>query len=235
MLLGDTGHGTALANKIVWPSINDPSIHPYIGAIALHTYHGCNTSDLNEWDRASKAINVPLMVAEGGTNSAAHRSPLVFLQPWFQLGEIDTYIRICNICQPITVMEWQLTSDYSVLTGKGLYGNNGPLRPTQRFWNLKQLGATPAGSFWLPVSGDSPNISCASAGDIAKGIYSIHFVNNGATREVTLTGIPESVKSFNMYVTDATRGMKKIKTIPVANGKATFAPEAQTFTSLIND
>ena len=132
-------------------------------------------------------------------------------------------------------MEWQLTSDYSVLTGKGLYGYDGPLRPTQRFWNLKQLGATPAGSFWLPISVNRPNISCAAAGDIAKGIYSIHLVNNGATREVTVSGIPELVKSFNLYVTDATRGMKKIKTVPVANGKADFTLEAQTFTSLIND
>jgi hypothetical protein len=235
MLLGDTGHGTALANKIVWPTINDPSIHPYIGAIALHTYHGCNTNDLNEWARAAKAINVPLMVTEGGTNSAAHRSPLVFLQPWFQLGEIDTYIRICNICQPLTVMEWQLTSDYSVLTGKGLYGDDGPLRPTQRFWNLKQLGATPAGSFWMPISCDRPNISCAAAGDIADGIYTIHLVNNGATREITLSGIPESVKSFKLYVTDATRGMEKIKTLSVVNGKADFILEAQTYTSLINN
>jgi len=235
MLLGDTGHGTALANKIVWPTINDPAIHPYIGAIALHTYHGCNTNDLNEWARAAKAINLPLMVTEGGTNSAAHRSPLVFLQPWFQLGEIDTYIRICNICQPLTVMEWQLTSDYSVLTGKGLYGDEGPLRPTQRFWNLKQLGATPAGSFWLPITCNRPNISYAAAGDIADGIYSIHMVNNGATRDVTITGIPVSVKSFNIYVTDETRGMEKIKTVPVVSGKADFTLESQTYTSLINN
>jgi len=235
MLLGDTGHGTALANRIVWPTINDPSIHPYIGAIALHTYHGCNTADLNEWARAAKAINVPLMVTEGGTNSAAHRSPLVFLQPWFQLGEIDTYIRICNICQPLTVMEWQLTSDYSVLTGKGLYGDEGPLRPTQRFWNLKQLGATTAGSFWMPVTCNRPNISCAAAGNIADGIYTVHLVNNGATRNISLTGIPASVKAFNIYVTDATRGMQKIKTIPVVSGKAEFALEAQTYTSLINN
>jgi hypothetical protein len=235
MLLGDTGHGTALANRIVWPTINDPSIHPYIGAIALHTYHGCNTTDLNEWARAAKAINVPLMVTEGGTNSAAHRSPLVFLQPWFQLGEIDTYIRICNICQPLTVMEWQLTSDYSVLTGKGLYGDEGPLRPTQRFWNLKQLGATPAGSFWMPVTCNRPNISCAAAGNISDGIYTVHLVNNGATRNISLTGIPASVKAFNIYVTDATRGMQKIKTIPVVNGKAEFELEAQTYTSLINN
>jgi hypothetical protein len=235
MLLGDTGHGTARANAIVWPTIEDPGIHPYIGAIALHTYHGCNTSDLNEWERAAEAINVPLMVTEGGTNSAAHRTPLVFLQPWFQLGEIDTYIRICNQCQPLSIMEWQLTSDYSVLTGRGLYGDEGPLRPTQRFWNLKQLGLTPAGSFWMPIRCNGANISYASAGDITGGIYTVHLVNNGATREVSLNGIPESVKSFNVYITNASHGMEKGKAIPVTDGKACFTLEAQTFTSLINN
>jgi len=234
MLLGDTGHGTAVANKIVWPTINDASIHQYIGAIALHTYHGCNDHDLGEWARAAKAMNVPLMVTEGGENSAAHRYAQVFLQHWFQLDEIDTYIRICNTCQPITVMEWQLTSDYSILTGKGLYGDNGPLRPTQRFWNLKQLGATPAGSFWMPIKSNRPNISCAAAGDIAKGNYSIHLVNNGAKREITVEGIPSSVKSFDVLVTDATRGMEKINCVNVVNGKAVFMADAQAFTTLTN-
>lgn len=235
MLLGDTGHGTALANQIVWPSINDKDIHQYIGAIALHTYHGCNERDLNEWARAAKAINVPLMVTEGGENSAAHRYPLVFLQPWFQLDEIDTYIRICNTCQPITVMEWQLTSDYSVLTGAGLYGDNGPLRPTQRFWNLKQLGATPYGAFWIPATSSRSDISCAVAGDIANSKYALHLVNNGAEREVTIEAIPSSVKYLNMYITDATRGMKKVKTVAVTEGKASFLLESQTYTSLFND
>jgi hypothetical protein len=43
------------------------------------------------------------------------------------------------------------------------------------------------------------------------------------------------VKSFNIYITDATRGMEKIKTVPVLNGKADFTLEAQTYTSLINN
>ena len=235
MLLGDTGHGTAVANQIVWPSINDKEVHQYIGAIALHTYHGCNERDLSEWARASKAINVPLMVTEGGESSAAHRYPLVFLQPWFQLDEIDTYIRICNACQPITVMEWQLTSDYSVLTGAGLYGDNGPLRPTQRFWNLKQLGTTPYGAFWLPTTSSRSDISCAAAGDLANSKYAVHLVNNGAQREVTIQSIPSSVTNLNLYITDATRGMKKVKSIAVADGKATFVLESQTYTSLFND
>jgi hypothetical protein len=235
MLLGDTGHGTALANRIVWPSINDKDVNQYIGAIAFHTYHGCNERDLSEWARASKAINVPLMVTEGGESSAAHRYPLVFLQPWFQLDEIDTYIRICNTCQPITVMEWQLTSDYSVLTGAGLYGDNGPLRPTQRFWNLKQLGATPYGAFWMPATSSRSDISCAAAGNTANSKYAIHLVNNGAQREVTILNIPLSVKYLNMYITDVTREMKKVKTVSVTDGKATFVLESQTYTSLFNN
>jgi len=36
-------------------------------------------------------------------------------------------------------MQWQLTTDYSVLSGGSVYGESGPLKPTQRFWNLKQL------------------------------------------------------------------------------------------------
>jgi hypothetical protein len=87
----------------------------------------------------------------------------------------------------------------------------------------------------MPISCDKPNISCAAAGEIADGIYSIHMVNNGATRAITLTGIPISVKSFNIYVTDASRGMEKIETVPVVNGKADFTLEAQTYTSLINN
>lgn len=234
MLLGDTGHGTAVANQLVWPSISDPSVHNTIGAIAFHTYHGCNTVDLEAWARSARAINVPLMVTEGGTNSAAHRYPLVFLQPWFQLGEIDTYIRICNICQPATIMEWQLTSDYSVLTGKGLYGDNGPLRPTQRFYNLKQLGNTPEGSFWIPASCDRPEISCAAAVDIANDTYSVHMVNNGPRREVVLNGFPESVENLYIYITDANRGMKRMNNIRVVDGTARFTIEPQTFTSLFN-
>ena len=234
LILGDTGHGTSVASRIVWPTINDSSIHQYIGAIAFHTYHGCNDHDLSEWARAAKAINVPLMVTEGGENSAAHRYPLVFLQPWFQLDEIDTYVRICNICEPATIMEWQLTSDYSVLKGQGLYGDEGPLRPTQRFWNLKQLGYTPAGSFWMPVKCSRYNVSCAAAGNISKGLYAVHLVNNGAKREIKIDGLPSAVKSLNIYVTDAERGMDKIGSIEVVDGNASFTADTQAYYSLFN-
>jgi hypothetical protein len=51
----------------------------------------------------------------------------------------------------------------------------------------------------MPVTCDRPNITVAAFGDNRKKIYTIHIVNNGADRNATLTGLPASVKSMNIY------------------------------------
>jgi hypothetical protein len=235
MMIGDTGAGTIRSNKIVLPAVDDPSIHEYIGAVAFHTWHGCTEADCKAWALSAQKLNVPLIVTEGGPNSAQHRYPMNFLEKFFQLSEIDLYLRVCKYAQPVSILEWQLTPDYSVLVGDGLYGDNGPLRPTQRFWNLKQLGSTPEGSFAIPVEVDRPNITATAFADILNGLYSIHIVNNSATRKVTLSGIPESVKSLNIYVTDAKQGMEKVNTVKVTNGSVNFTIDNQSYTSLMTN
>ncbi len=144
------------------------------------------------------------------------------------------YVRIYSICQAKSILQWQLTSDYSVLTGAGIYGTKGPLKPTQRFWNLKQLSLTPGGSFYLPISCNRPEISSVAYGDIKDGIYTFQIVNDGAKREVTIKGIPSNVKSLNLYMTDKTHSMEKIKSVNVANGTAEFSLDAACFVTLIN-
>ena len=131
-------------------------------------------------------------------------------------------------------MEWQFTNNYSLLTGTGVYDYEGPLRPTQRFWNFKQMGLTPAGSFHLPISADRPAISSSAFGEISRGIYSIHITNTGAARQATLSGIPDGVKELRYFVTDFKRGMVEGKRVPVANGKAQFTLDAVSYTTLIN-
>jgi hypothetical protein len=234
MLLGDTGAGTINSNKIVLPTDADSSIHKYIGAVGFHTWHGCTTADMQAWLLSAQKLNLPLMAVEGGPNSALHRYPNQFLEKWFQLSEIDLYVRICRDAQVSTVMEWQLTPNYSVLTGNGLYGDNGPLRPTQRFWNLKQLGSTPEGSFWIPCAVDKPNISAAAYADILNGLYTIHLVNNSAARKATITNIPVNVKLLNIYKTDYTRGMQKAESVPVLNGSAEVFLESACYTTVTN-
>lgn len=233
MIAGDTGAGTAQASRLAVPSLEDPSQRVYLGATAFHTYHGITAADLEAWSTAAAAANLPLLVTEGGRDSAAHRYPLIFTTPWFAQQEIDDNIRIGAACQPATIMPWQLNADYSVLAGGGIYGDNGPLRPTQRFWGLKQLGSMRPGSFWLPITTDSPAISCAALGDIANNTYAVHIVNNGASRSATVSGIPAGVHKLRVVVTDATRGMETLSTKGVVDGSVTFHLPAQSFTSLL--
>lgn len=234
MLLGDTGAGTLAAHRMVGATEADRSLYPYLGAISFHNYHGLTPADLKAWADSARATNLPLLADEGGADSAAHRYPLIWTTPWFAQLEVDQYVRIGAACQPLSVLPWQLNADYSLLSGGGTYGDNGPLRPTQRFWSLKQLGAL-SGAFWIPVSADRPNISCAALGDIARGAYAIHITNNGASRQAVVSGLPPSAKKWRIYVTDAQRGMELVTVRGAVDGKFSFLLEAQTFTSLVSE
>jgi hypothetical protein len=133
----------------------------------------------------------------------------------------------------LSILQWQLTSDYSLLKGGGVFGKEGKLEPTQRFWNLKQLGCTPGGLFFMPVSNDKPDmISCAALGNNDSHIYAIHLVNNGASREVHLSGIPSSVKAFEVFVTDEKTNMQRVRTVKVLNQEVTFKLQERCFTTL---
>jgi len=59
-------------------------------------------------------------------------------------------------------------------------------------------------------------------------------VNNGAARMANLTGLPATVKSLKMFVTDKGKAFKEEKAVPVTNGKAQFKVDEGTYTSLVN-
>jgi hypothetical protein len=90
------------------------------------------------------------------------------------------------------------------------------------------------GSFILPVTCDKEEIDCAAFGDIAGGNYVIHIVNNGASRPVTLTGLPAGVHELQMYVTDSKRGMKEDKRVRVSGGEAKFTIDGFAFISVVS-
>jgi len=210
--------------------LENPEALKYVGGVSFHSWHHGTDEQLTLWGNVAKKLNKPLFSAEGGTDPDAWNYPTIFEEPWFSLDEINLYIRICKLSQPASILHWQLTADYSVIAG----GGDEPLRPTQRFWNLKQLGFTPEGLFAMPVDCDKPGIICAAFGDNSKNSFAIHMVNNGAARPATLTGLPAGVKELSIYVTDGQRGMKQTGSIKVSNGEAKFNLEAGSFVSLIN-
>jgi len=232
LALGDTSDANPV--DFIKPAMHDPEAVKYVGAVDFHSWRGCTDEILAQWRDAARELNVPLVVAEGSTDAAAYRYPQIFSEQSFALYEINLYLRILAIAQPRSILQWQFTADYSVLAGGGIFNDNGPLRPTRRFWNLKQLASTPPRSFSLPVACDKqPNVTCAAFGNIAEGIYTVHIVNNGAARATTLAGLPPDVKQLRLWVTDAQRGMQESDTIPVTGGKAQFPLAATSYTTVI--
>jgi O-glycosyl hydrolase len=210
LLLGDNSDATTF--DFILPALNDPATYPYIYAVSFHSWRGCDDHTLNKWAWASRQINVPLIIGEGSTDAAAHRYSQIFAETTFALYEINLYTRISAICQPQSILQWQLTSDYSILWGDGIYNSTGPLRPTQRFWNLKQLAATPEKSFAIPFTCSHGDVNPAVFGNIANGQYVVHAVNNGAARSATLKGLPVSKHTkVTVYVTNSDQGMQEVK------------------------
>lgn len=232
LALGDTSDANSVA--FIQPALHDPEAARYIAAVDFHSWRGCTDEILARWYAAARQLNVPLIVAEGSTDAAAYRYPQIFAEQQFALYEINLYLRILAQAQPRSILQWQLTSDYSLLAGGGAFGDNGPVRPTRRFWNFKQLATTPERSFSLPVACKGPNLTCAAFGNIAEGMYAVHMVNNGAARQATLTGLPASVKELRVWVTDSTRGMEEGSRIPVAAGKAEVSLGATSYTTVVS-
>ncbi len=232
MLLGDNSDATTY--KFIYPAMDDPGAKPYIGAISFHSWRGWDTDILHKWADAATRLNVPLLVGEGSIDAAAWNYPDIFQEQTYALKEINLYTRLLAICQPLSILQWQLTADYSPLIGGGIFGNNEPLHPGQRFWNLKQLSITPKGLFAMPISCDRPNISVAALGDNTKSVYAVHLVNNGTGRKVTLTGLPLDVKQLQIYTTTTALNMKESGPVKVKAGIAKFKLPATSYITLIS-
>ena len=122
MLLGDNSDATTY--KFIYTAIDDPDARQYIGAISFHSWRGWDTEILQKWADAATKLNLPLIVGEGSIDAAAWNYPDIFQEQTYALQEINLYTRLLAICQPISILQWQLTSDYSPLIGGGIFGNN---------------------------------------------------------------------------------------------------------------
>jgi Glycosyl hydrolase family 30 TIM-barrel domain len=225
LLLGDTGNPRD--DKFIDVAAADPEAARYIGAVSFHSWGGGTAEQYTHFSDAARKLNVPLLVCEGGLDPAAYLYRATLLEPWYCLNEIAQYVEICRVAQPLSILPWQLTSDYSILTGGP---GGGPLEPAQRFWQIKQLGMTAAGSTSVPVTCDNSNVVSCAFDD--HGTCVVHLVNNGAARTATVTGLPADVKEMRVIVTDKSRGMQETGRVPVVQGRVELPLDAMSFTSL---
>jgi hypothetical protein len=233
MLLGD--NSDAKSYRFIDAAMNDTASHRFIGAISFHSWRGWDKPTLQKWADAATRLHKPLIVAEGSIDAQAWGYPQIFLEPMYALNEINLYVRLLSICQPEAILQWQLTSDYSLLAGGGLFGDTSQLRPTQRFWNLKQLSLTPKGLKAIELDDTDADISAAALGDNQNNSYAIHIVNNGASRPAVIKGIPKKIRLLRLYITNQSNDMKEEKNIPVVNGTAKFTLDKTSFISLFTE
>ena len=225
MLLGDTGNPTG--GWFIDVAMKDPEATRHVGAVSFHSWHGGTVEQYTHFSAAARQLDLPLLVAEGGLDPSAHQYRAIFREPWFCLDEIAQYVEICRIAQPLSILHWQLTADYSILTG----GTGGrPLQPAQRFWQMKQLGMTATASAAVPITCDNPKVVSCAFED--KGAFVVHLVNRGASRKVSVSGFPGEVKELRAFVTDGRRGFQELARIPVIRGTAQAALAGMSFTSL---
>ena len=233
-LLGDTADAngwdfTTLAST-------DPEARPYIGGVSFHSWRGYTPENLLKWADISNRVGVPLFVGEGSIDAGAWRYPQIFEEPTYALDEIAVYLDMLRIAHPKSILQWQLTSDYSVLSGGGVFDNSAEkLHPTQRFYNLQQLGSTPKEIKAIPVVSENEAVVTAAFGDAKKGNYAIHLVNKGASRPVKIEGLPKSINSLKVYITNSDLHYKELEQIPVDNGTVVMDLKGATFTSLMAD
>ena len=232
MLLGDNSDATTYA--FIEPALHDFSAHNYIGAVSFHSWRGWEEELLSQWAAASRQLNLPLIVGEGSIDAAAWAYPAIFLEQTYTMQEINLYIRLMSICQPLSILQWQLTADYSPLIGGGIFGKEGLMEPTQRFWNLKQLASTPEGLNYLPVISDRSSVTVAALGNSQSRKYVLHIVNTGAERKVVLSGIPEGVHAFKIISTGKTLSMKEGAPVKVSKSKVIFILPSGCYTTLIS-
>jgi hypothetical protein len=232
MLLGDVSDATP--TWFIGAAMKDRSTWPYIGAVSYHSWRGWSDSLLTFWLDAAKQIDKPLLVGEGSTDAGAYRYPLIFLEPDMALYEIELYVRMLALSQPKSILQWQLTSDYSLLAGGGLYGDTTALRPTQRFWNLKQLASTPEKVSYVPITCGRA-VSCAAMGDPTTNRWAVHIVNTNASRTAVLTGLPTRVRSLRVWTTNGASNMREGARVPVRGGRATVRLEGASYVPLVGD
>jgi hypothetical protein len=232
LLLGDTADANSY--EFIGPAMHDAAARPHIGAVSFHSWRGWDAPTLQKWADAATELRLPLLVGEGSIDAQAWGYPTIFEEPTYALQEISLYMRLLAICQPASILQWQLTSDYSPLAGGGIFGNPAPLHPTQRFWSLQQLAATPKDVAYLPLTTSRPDITCAALGNPANGVYAVHVVNSGATRQVTLTGLPARVKNLRCYVTDQAHNHQEMKPVAVASGQARFTLDTGSYLTLVS-
>ncbi|HEY7086483.1 MAG TPA: hypothetical protein VH518_00260 [Tepidisphaeraceae bacterium] len=228
LLLGDAHEPRPV--EYVDATLADPEAMKFVGAVSYHSWNGGTVEQLTGWGERARRANLPLFVAEAGTDPDAYHYPAIFDEPWYALDEAAMYLQCLSLSQPVSMLHWQLTPDYGFVRPAA---TGDSIRLTQRWCNYKQLSQlTPANASVLAVSSDNPNLTVAALAGADEAVSVVHIVNTGGARQIAISGLPGGLSSLRCHVSDSRRQMQELDPVAVSGGKATLNIPAQSFLTL---
>jgi len=225
ILIGDTGS----ARTIEYAEGHDDHVLAHAGALAFHTWKS-DTNDYAKWRALATRLKLPLYVTEAGVDAGAHRTPWKLDAPHYALDELRLYQELLRAARPQGVMYWQFAPDYRLAVSHGGVARGGTRHAFMKhFCNL-----TPSPGVGFRSESSSEHVQASVFADRARkpaGIV-VHVANYGATRTVTVSGIPSSIRRMIPVVSNSRTRFSTRTPLTVVKGQVSMEMPAESMVSL---
>lgn len=229
MVLGDVT-GPRGTHTYCLPTAEDLEALRYVGAVAFHSWGGGSPEDYSAWADLAERLKLPLLVNELGVDGGAWRTK-AFDSYCYAMEEVRMYQELLLYARPQGTMQWEFTSDYSIVQESRNAAGEVVLTPTVRFFFVKHFcNLTPHHSDALGVASDNPKVLfTAFAGTVSgQPAYTLHVANLGAEREAFLSGLPRGLTHLYAVRTSEEERFQTLDAVEVRDGtlKLVLAPQS---------
>jgi O-glycosyl hydrolase len=233
MLLADVA-SARVPQEYLKPTISDPNAMKYVGAVAFHSWGGARPEQYAAWGDTAEKLKLPLLVAEVGVDADWHTVSAWRDTHYYALKEVAMYQELLLHARPQGTMQWELTEDYSTV-GKERDAGGWKFTPKKRFWFLKHFfNLTPARSDALATGSSNAKVLVTAfrGKQSSDPAYTVHVANLGASRGVTIRGLPEGIAALNVVRTGETESFQALPAVKADKGVLRLDLPPQSLTTL---
>ena len=219
MLLADAT-GPRDTHAYALPAAADPEALEYCGAVGFHSWGGGTAQQYAAWGDLAERLKLPLLVTELGVDAGAWRNRS-YQTYAYAIREMQMYQELLLYARPQGTMQWEFTSDYSIVDERKNSDGTSKLAPTPRFWLVKHFcNLTPPHAQALATESDCNRVLLtAFSGNIAgKEALTLHISNSGPARRITITGVPSPHEQLRAIRTSESESFQQLDPVTAKDG-----------------
>lgn len=202
------------------PAAEDPEAMRHVGALGFHSWGGASPEEYGAWATLARRLGLPLLVTELGVDANWRDVPLHTFR--YALQEARMYQELILYAQPQGTMQWEFTSDYSLVEQQTDAAGAPQLVPTKRFWFVKHFcNLTPTPGVALATTSDQPDVLVTAfrrTGAAGAPAFAVHILNLGPARRARLGGLPSALGELRAVRTSETEEFTELGAVPAAAG-----------------